>query len=71
MSAAPRSNIGPGAVVASQALPRGIRQAQKPASPMRPCASVETVMSGPERVLRELARVLATAEIELACEAIR
>lgn len=71
MSAAPRLSIGLGAVAASQALPRGTRQAQKSASPTQPVTSVETVMSGRERVLRELARMPATAEIGLACEVIR
>jgi hypothetical protein len=70
MSAAPRLSIGLGAVVTSQALPRGTRQAQKSASRTQP-SPVETVMSGRERVLRELARMPATAEIELACEVIR
>jgi hypothetical protein len=71
MSAAPRLSIGLGAVVAGQALPRDTRQAQESASPTQPVAPVDTVMSGRERVLRELARVPATAEFELACEVIR
>jgi hypothetical protein len=71
MSAAPRLSIGLGVVVTSQALLRGTRQAQKSASPTQPVTSVETVMSGRERILRELARMPAPAEIELACEVIR